>query len=882
MRVGAVYIPFDVNIPLARLEVMLETCQPSAMLVHPATSADRTRFRARPAMFTIDVSSISSEAIDKDYVKARAKDPVAILYTSGTTGIPKGVILSHSSLCNQVEGVTTMYNFGAETVLQQTALSFDLALDQVMTALCNAGCLIIVPRSVRGDAAAIAGIIAEEKVTYTSGTPSEYLSWLNYGFDDLKRSYSWTFVLSVGEQYPWKLFEALRDLEGSLEHDLRLFNVYGPTEVTVSSNRIELPRGTHDNRRIPAGFTLPNCSVYVVDDNLKALPVGMPGEVIIGGAGISIGYLNDGGGKFISDPFATPLARSKGWTRAYRTGDTGILREDGALKIMGRIAGDTQIKLRGIRIEMEDIENAILVASKGVVSNVVVTPRGDPAVLIAHAVLTSDIEEEEEYDFFQRLVSNLDLPQYMRPAAIIPIKSMPLSSHGKVDRRVVAQLPIQKSTSGVSAEDLGSIESQLLEIWESVLPEQVMQLYKIKSDSDFFQVGGNSMLLIKLQRAIKESMNVNLPVIRLFESSTLGAMAAVVKDVEDNGPVSIDWEEETTVPSDLSKSDLTTAVTHEPPQQVVLTGATGFLGKELLRRLLDSSAVQVIHCIAVRDPDKLSAFDSPKLRIYRGDLRSPICGLSQEDGESIFAQADVIIHNGADVSFLKSYQSLRSANVTSTKELFRLATPHRIPIHYISSVAAGRITGEPTFYEVSLASHPPPVGWKDNYAASKWASEVFLEKAAHQTGMPVWVHRPSSITGEGVPDSDIMHNLMIFSMLTGTVPRSDKWKGVMDFISVEKTAEGILDGLLDEASSKTEGVSFRHHAGEIVVPMEDMKAYLEKESGAEFQVVSLTEWIEKAKEQGLDGLVAEYLEEVGKLEEDVVFQKLIHGGKPGD
>ncbi|KAL8787508.1 MAG: hypothetical protein Q9213_002166 [Squamulea squamosa] len=155
--------------------------------------------RANRSVLVKDVTKILNSSLASTPIVAKAIDPIAILYTSCTTGIPKGVVLSHSGLRNQVEGVTKTYHIGAETILQQTALSFDLSLDQVMTGLCNGGTLVIAPRSIRGDSAALTDLIAKEEITYTSITPSEYLSWLQYGLDNLASAHKWASALSVGE-----------------------------------------------------------------------------------------------------------------------------------------------------------------------------------------------------------------------------------------------------------------------------------------------------------------------------------------------------------------------------------------------------------------------------------------------------------------------------------------------------------------------------------------------------------------------------------------------------------------------------------------------------------------------------------------------------------
>lgn len=884
MFMGGIYVPLDLSIPRARLATILKSCQPSAILVDESTALKLDGLNLSRDISIVNVCSVSEPTSYVIQIRARACDPAAILFTSGTTGIPKGVILSHEALRNHDEGVTHKHGFGAEAVLQQSALSFDLSLNQIFVALGNGGSLVIVPRSFRGDPVAIIKLIIDKGITYTSATPSEYLSWLQYGFTDASRSKTWRFATSGGEQYPLKLWEEFKKLQHLLGHEFRTFNAYGPTEVSLSSNETEISLKKQPDQQVTAGHALPNCSFHIVDDDLNPLPVGMPGEVCVGGAGVALGYLNDDDGtkrKFVHDPFASSFSVSKGWTRRYRTGDRGVLRDDGALEILGRVEGDTQIKLRGLRIEMEDIENTILRSANGVIAKAVVIPQGEPLVLIAHVVFSSTFASQNPSSFLQQLASSLPLPQYMRPAAIIPINAIPLTTHGKIDRQALALEPITDGfESHPESKPLTSTESRVRKIWHEVLPSHTRLVDKIDTDSDFFQVGGSSMLLIKLRELIANKFGTSLSIMRLFEYSTLGAMVSALEDSTSIKSTDIDWEYETDIPTEYSGR-----ISHQPVKveiaklrRVILTGSTGFLGKEVLRQLIALPSIEKVHCIAVRSHEKLDDFsDSVKLKIHRGDLAIPRLGLPEEVAESIFGEADAIIHNGADVSFLKTYQSLKGPNVDSTKELVRLSLARRLPVHYISTMSLLRLTRSEKYGAHSLAPFPPPPGFADGYAATKWVSEVFLEKANAKLGLPVWIHRPSSITGEGAGDLDVMSNMLKFGRTMKAVPDTSGWKGSLDFISVEQAAKRILKELIGEhrageltATPTSTPLIHVHQSGELVMPVGDMQRFLETESGTSFEVLSLRAWIDKAVENGLSSLVAEYLcSFVGK--EGIVF-----------
>jgi hybrid polyketide synthase/nonribosomal peptide synthetase ACE1 len=891
LRVGAVVAPLDCNIPPARLRVMIQESKCSALLANTTTAAETGDIGLSPSVSVLDVLRLQDGTPVRRPVPARASDPATVLFTSGTSGIPKGVVLSHGSLCNHVEALVHTHGFGRETVLQQSSVGFDMSLNQIFMALANGGTLVIVPEAFRKDPVAVAKIVLEENITYTSATPSEYLAWLRHGATSLSQSTHWTFATAGGEKFSPELLQGFRQLGGRFGREFHFFNAYGPTECSMSSSELDLSRGDHNGPHIPAGRTLPNYAVYIMDQNLSVLPVGWSGEVCIAGAGVALGYINNAeeSRKFLTDPLPSSVAIQHGWTRMYRTGDKGVLRPDGTLEIIGRMEGDTQIKLRGLRIELQDIEQSILDAAKGRVKMVVVTPRGEPALLIAHAAMSlSDASAENEVEFLRKLAASLPLPQYMRPAAIIPVPSMPQTASGKVDRRAFQRLAVPSiSREPESTGELTETESELAQVWRDTLPRQVQEVHRIDAASDFFHVGGNSLLLIELRQLINQRFQASLPLVKLFENSTLGAMAAMIQDLSSGANTAIDWEAETAIPNDLleTRTQQMPAVAmqnHTSPKTVVISGATGLLGTSLLRLLVKSPDVGKIHCIAIRDTNKLAKFaTSPKVVLHKGDLSLPRCGLSEDEMESISGSADAIIHNGADVSFLKTYRSLKAPNLSSTKELMRLASARRIPFHFVSTATAGKFNKSETLAPESLVRFPPDqvsgAGLANGYAASKWASEVFLEKVSRQLGVPVFIHRPSAIMGAEAGD-DVLSNVLEYGSLIKALPDSSRWTGYVDLVSLENAAGGIGRSVLQAAPGLVDAdarVEYLHHAGDQVIPVQSIRDLLHGEGGADLESLPMGEWVDGAVRSGMNPLVGEFLRNADESGGLLIGQKLL-------
>ena len=380
------------------------------------------------------------------------------------------------------------------------------------------------------------------------------------------------------------------------------------------------------------------------------------------------------------------------------------------------------------------------------------------------------------------------------------------------------------------------------DVWKDIIPSAAFNHYHVGAASDFFHVGGNSILLVKLQFFVQQTFGVSIPLPQLFGAPTLAQMAQCIEAKSETvGESQVDWSAETE--PDLKWSNWQTSPWRpnavSSAKTVILTGATGFLGPYLLTRLVEDSQVEKVHCLAVRNEQNRHCLcDVRKTAVHEGDLTLPLLDLSEVAAKEIFQEADVIIHNGADVSHLKTYQTLRLANVNSIKELLRLSLNRRTPIHYVSTAGAAMFAPRDTFEEISVASTLPPSDGSDGYTASKWAIERFLERASQHFDLPVWIHRPSSITrsssflGENASELELLQKLLKYSRLMRATPVAEKLQGALDLVTAEHVAEGIAGCAIRAQSPHTEPavVGYVHQTGDFCLPISDLKIFLGTET----------------------------------------------------
>lgn len=888
MRIGAVYLPLDLSAPWSRLVAAVKDCQPCLVLVDKDTAGQVPSLKS-PNLMSVDVSSLHIATMKTTpAIACRADDSALILYTSGSTGEPKGILLRHESIRNQIEPMQEVYGIAAETVLQQSSCGFDLSYSQIFAALCFGGSVCTVPRDFRGDALAISGLIASEGVTYTLATPTEYSTWLQCGQEDSLRSSSWIKAICAGEQVSAHLLAQFRGLQ---KDDLRLFNAYGPTEMTVLVTAMELQYQDLDcyQQRVPVGHVLPNYSLYVVDEGLHILPPGVQGEIYLGGGGTAAGYLNNSAltaEKFVVDIFASEYLKAHGWTTMHRVGDVGRWTSDGSIVIEGRISGDTQVKLNGIRLDLREVEDAILHAAGDYLSQAAVSVRcfseNKIDVLIAHVVFRPDYPVDGREEFLRELLARLHLPAYMRPAVLTPLETLPRTLSAKLDRKAISSLPkpeaMWRGDPDLHSSSLTQMEARLRDLWVDLIPGLNRFIHRVTNETDFFNVGGTSLLLISLQAEIRTTFDVRIPVVEMFQYSSLGGMASLLGN-HDAAPTNlIHWDDETALPpAALQIAEIAGDVLNHA-SHIVLTGSTGYLGRAVLDALIADEQVKTISCIGVRNlASRTGMMGLPKVQLYEGNLALPRLGLTEHEAQDIFSTATRIIHNGSDASHMRHYQSLRLPNLESTKQLVEIAAKlrRRIPIHYVSTTTLGPYwaagTGSEIFPPISLAACRPPTDGFGGYPATKWASEQCLERLHNHWlpvgGWPIFVHRPSLISrAEDDPALDVVHNVRHFSRRMHAVPVAPNVVGWLDEVPLAVVVNGIV-AALREPKAGAPGVRFRHYCGSEQLPLNNMKSWImgtEKRVHGDGAVeeMPLDQWATRAAEMGMDPTVVNWVASV--------------------
>ena len=503
LKAGCAYVPLDPAFPPDRLAFMGEDAA-LPLIVTTTALAHLGGDRAERVFLDSDAASIalaSSEPFDGHATSAAA---AFVLFTSGSTGKPKGVLVPHRSVINLLHAIQAHIGIGPrDTLLALTTLSFDIAGLELFLPLLTGARILLASQTQASDPASLLPLL-ESSVTVLQATPVTWRILMDAGWRRTPK----LKMLCGGEAMPRALADALLQRGGPL------WNVYGPTETTIWST---IARIEPDGSPITIGRPLANTLVYVLDPTLSPVPIGVAGELYIGGDGVALGYLNRTeltAERFLTNPFAPG--------RMYRTGDRARFLPGGNLEMLGR--NDHQVKVRGFRIELGEVESALAACPAVRAAAVVVRPGPSGDDILAGYFVPRVPGELTPAAVRAALAATL--PEYMIPTVLMPMDELPVTPNGKLDRKALPApraVTLDASPATDAAPAAGTMEATLAGVWESVLG-----VHPIRPTDNFFALGGHSLLAARMFARLEKVIGRRLPLATLFQAPTIQELAAVI------------------------------------------------------------------------------------------------------------------------------------------------------------------------------------------------------------------------------------------------------------------------------------------------------------------------------------------------------------------
>jgi amino acid adenylation domain-containing protein len=506
LKAGGAYVPFDTAYPRERLAFMLEDSGVSLLLAEGRLLGRLPAHGARIVSVERDGEAIDAASKANPPSVASADSLLYVLYTSGSTGRPKGVMLPHSGIVNCLSWMQATYKLTPDDrFLFKTSLNFDPSVWELFWPLCVGAAVVAARPGGEQDAAYLLDTVIEQSVTVAYFVPS--MLKLVTEEERLSEAASLRFVICGGESLPVETAARFHEFSRA-----ELHHSYGPTETSIAATEWTCGR-EHKVQPVPIGRPLANTEVYVLDDSLQPVPVGVAGELYVGGAGLARGYLNRPeltAERFVPNPFGGAGAR------LYRTGDRVRFWPDGNIEFLGRT--DAQVKVRGYRIEPGEIE-ALLEEHPAVRESIVVA--GDDAAgakrLVAYVLCDSGPAPThgELRGFLET-----KLPIYMMPSAFVALESWPLMPNGKVDRRALPdpeRARLRSQTTYVSPRT--ELERKIAALWQEVL-----QVEAVGVDDNFFDLGGHSLSMLQLHNKLRQALDRPISMVEMFQFPTVGSM----------------------------------------------------------------------------------------------------------------------------------------------------------------------------------------------------------------------------------------------------------------------------------------------------------------------------------------------------------------------
>ncbi|AOT10639.1 non-ribosomal peptide synthetase [Pseudoalteromonas luteoviolacea] len=514
LKAGAAYVPLDASFPAEVVAKRLSVIKPNIVLCDQITASLIAEEQQQLNITNVDWSDVDASQLNLPF---SSQDLAYVLTTSGSTGEPKAIAMNHAPLTNLIAAVKLDCPTLAQParVLQFASIGFDISFTDIFLAWLSGGELIAIEQHQQHDVVSLSQLIVEQRISVLHLPYSMLQAFAHHTISSEQKLDDVNVIISTAEQL--KITDDIRELFNHWTK-AELLNYFGPSETQVVTSH-QLTGDADTWPEIPAiGKPITNVSCYVLDEKLQPVPVGVVGELYCGGAGVAQGYLYNPElteQKFIADPFSESDGQ-----RLYRTGDLVRWTQDGALEYFGR--GDQQVKLRGFRVELGEIETALI--QQAGVSDAVVILEPEQQILIGYVVIDGSVVTSLTQ--LKQQLTQL-LPSYMIPAGLVAMDKLPLTSNGKVDKKALPAVDLSQLEKVEYVEPVSETEKVLASVWQ-----QLLSVTQVGRNDNFFDIGGHSLLATKLVNHIREKLQVEVSIGNIFEHQTLFALAEFIDNSE--------------------------------------------------------------------------------------------------------------------------------------------------------------------------------------------------------------------------------------------------------------------------------------------------------------------------------------------------------------
>ncbi|MBS4190545.1 amino acid adenylation domain-containing protein [Bacillus sp. FJAT-49705] len=796
LKIGAVYVPIDPNYPPERIEYMISDTNCSVIITNSEARTKLPILKNNPAIIDVNrIDRVQENILCKELLP---EDIAYVIYTSGSTGMPKGTLLKHVGVPNLVEWIADHYHFHAHTVIAEFAsFSFDASISDIFQALLNGVQLHLFSEEARMDHKILLEEVHEHKVTNMVLPTAFFNSMVPMITENEKEKLSSLEVFAVaGEALTGEMVRIWQEKFGLTP---MLSNFYGPTEATVMASYYDLDFQLPKNvANVPIGIPIQNVKLYVVNEKGQLCQPNEPGELIIEGPGISIGYHNQ------PEKTEAVFIKQNETCFLYKTGDIVKLLPEGTIEFVGR--KDDQVKIRGHRVEIGEIENFL--QGLDYVHEVAVVARANNGI----KELYGFYKLKENVDVPKQLLENemkKVLPDYMIPAYLIKLEEMPIAPTGKIDRKKLENIDIQP----FFMQDIVGPRNETEEILVRELGKEFL-LEKFDVREDIFTIGASSLKILNALAKLKPHFPM-LSIQDFYKNRTVENLAQYI-----NATKKSEKKQAIQIAQSLKehpiyigpKNEYSSSKLEKGTEQILLTGSTGFLGIHILLDLLKETNANIV-CL-VRGKSEIEArtrlldslfyfaneqLDTTRIQIIVGDLGTEQLGLSQEMHTKLANSLDRIIHSAADVRHFGDEEHFHNVNVKGTQRLLDLAYHNKhIQFTYISTIGIPEGLAEEGLWDDYCEMLPSEFSSSLNnvYTNSKFEAEKLIHQAM-EDGIQASVFRIGNLTGQSTSgvfqkniDSNAFYRMIKGLILLGKIKKSE---AIVDLTPVDIASRAIID-----------------------------------------------------------------------------------------